>query len=95
MSKKGAPNYTQLVHEVVRSSDQPLGFEEIVDRVNDRQPITTKNPKNTIRNALNQLRLVMSVGDGCYGYFPYLINGSVFRLPLTEKTGLPPPDVHC
>lgn len=85
MAKKGAPNYTQLVHEVVRSSDRPLCFEEIFDRVNERQPITTKNPKGTIRNALTQLHLVYSVGDGRYGYFPHLLKDSLFRMPLTEK----------
>ncbi len=85
MAKKGAPNYTQLVHDVVRSSDRPLSFREIFDRVNERQPITTKNPKGTIRNALTQLRLVYSVDDGRYGYFPHLLKDSLFRMPLTEK----------
>jgi len=85
VAKKGAPNYTQLAHDVVRSSEEPLTFEEVFDRINERQPITTKNPKGTIRNALTNLRLVKSIGDGCYGYFPHLIKGSLFRLPLTEK----------
>jgi len=85
VAKKGAPNYTQLVHEVVQSSQEPLAFEDILDRVNERQPITSKNPTGTIRNALTYLRLVKSVGGNRYGYFPRLIKGSVFRLPLTEK----------
>ena len=85
MVKKGAPNYTQLVYEVVRDSDRPLSFQEIFDRVNERQPITTKNPKSTIRNALTQLRLIRNVGDGRYYYFPHILKDSLFRMPLVEK----------
>ena len=78
------PNYTELVHQVVRESMEPLPFAEIMRRVEDLLPITTSNPKNTIRNAISQSRLIIHVGERGYGWLPRLINGSVIRLPLSE-----------
>ncbi len=77
------PNYTELVHQVVRESTEPLPFAEIMQRVNDLAPITTKNPKSTIRNAISQSRLIVNTGDGRYGWKYRIINGSVIRLPLS------------
>jgi hypothetical protein len=79
------PNYTELVHQVVRESVEPLPFAEILQRVNDLVPITTKNPKSTIRNAISQSWLVVNTGDGRYGWKYCLINGAVIRLPLSES----------
>jgi hypothetical protein len=42
----------------VRESAEPLPFAEILYRVNEQTPITTRNPKSTIRNAVGQSRLV-------------------------------------
>ena len=47
-------SYTELTHQVVRDSREPLPFTEIMQRVNTIAPITTKNPKGTIRNAISQ-----------------------------------------
>src|SRR5207249_3367420 len=47
------PSYTDLVYEVLRSADRPLTVPEIVDAVSLRRPITTKNPKSTVRSALS------------------------------------------
>ena len=60
-------NFTQLTHEVVQSSPEPLPFAEIMARVNNIAPITTKNPKTTIRNAISQSQLLVSTGDGRFG----------------------------
>jgi hypothetical protein len=79
------PSYTELVYQVVREENEPLPFAEIMQRVNSLLPITTKNPKSTIRNAISQSRLVVSTGDGRYGWKYRLINGSVLRLPLSES----------
>ncbi len=78
------PNYTELTHQVVRESAEPLPFKEILQRVNDLAKITTKSPKNTIRNAIGQSRLIVNTGGGRYGWKYRVINGSVIRLPLTE-----------
>jgi len=72
------------VYQVVRESAEPLPFAEIMQRVNELFPITTKNPKSTIRNAISQSRLVINIGDGRYGWKYRLINGSLIRLPLSE-----------
>lgn len=72
-------SFTQLTHDVVYASAIPLTFNEIMERVNSITPITTKNPKNTIRNAVTQSRMIVSTGDGRFGWKPRLINGSIIR----------------
>ncbi len=79
------PSNTDLVHEVLRSAERPLTLDEITERVNERRPVTTANPPATIRSALSQGPQLVSLGDGRYGYLPRLIEGSLLRLPLTEK----------
>ena len=81
------PSYADLVVQVVREAPEPLPFAEIMERVNALFPIATNNPKSTIRNAINQSRLVVSTGDGRYGWKYRLLNGAVIRLPLS-KVGL-------
>ena len=75
-------SFAELTHQVARDSPEPLTVVEIVQRVNAITPITTKNPKNTIRNAVSQSRLIVATGDGRYGWKPRLITGSVLRLTL-------------
>ncbi len=78
------PSYADLVVQVVRKAPEPLPFAEIMERVNTLAPITTRNPKSTIRNAISQSRLVVSTGDGRYGWKYRLISGAVIRLPISE-----------
>ena len=78
-------SYTELTHQVVRESREPLPFDEIMRRVNAIAPITTKNPKGTIRNAISQSRLIVNTGDGRYGWKYRVINDSVLRLTLSES----------
>jgi hypothetical protein len=70
----------------VRESAEPLPFAEILYRVNEQTPITTRNPKSTIRNAVGQSRLVVATGDGRYGWKPRLITGAMLRVPLTAES---------
>ncbi|MCC6187833.1 MAG: hypothetical protein IT318_02270 [Anaerolineales bacterium] len=77
-----AANYTELVHQVVREAAEPLSFAEIFERVEALAPITTKNPKATLRNAVSQSRLIRPTGDGRYGWLPRLITGAVLRVPF-------------
>ncbi len=79
------PNYTALTHQVVRESREPLPFAEIMRRVNTLAPVTTRNPKGTIRNAIGQSRLIVNTGDGRYGWKYRVINDSVLRLTLSES----------
>ncbi|MAU01149.1 MAG: hypothetical protein CL608_28735 [Anaerolineaceae bacterium] len=72
-------SFTQLTHDVVYKSPEPLPFAEIMARVNGIAPITTKNPKNTIRNAVSQSHMIVSTGDGRFDWKPRVINGSLIR----------------
>jgi hypothetical protein len=86
MSKsKSKANYTELTHQVVRESPEPLPFVEIMWRVAEIAPITTRNPKGTIRTAISQSRLIVATGDGRYGWLPHLITGSALRLTLSPR----------
>lgn len=78
------PSYSDLVVQVIREAAEPLPFAEIMERVNALFPITTRNPKSTIRNAVSQNQLVVSTGDGLYGWKYRVINGAMIRLPLSE-----------
>jgi hypothetical protein len=78
-------SYTALAHTVVRESREPLPFAEIMQRINILAPITTKNPKGTIRNAISQSYLIINTGNGCYGWKYRVINDSVLRLTLSES----------
>jgi hypothetical protein len=77
-------NFTELTLQVVKAAPEPLTFAEIFERVQARGPITTKNPKGTIRNAIGQSRLIVATGDGRYGWKLRVINGSVLRLTLSK-----------
>jgi hypothetical protein len=80
---KGKPNFTELTYQVIRESPDPLPFDEIMRRVHTITPITTRNPKGTIRSAIGQSRMIVPTGDGRYGWKPRLITGSVIRLTLS------------
>lgn len=74
---------TELVHQVVRDSPEPLLFDEILRRVNRLHRIPTKNPKSTIRSAISQSSLIVNTGDGRYGWKYRVMNGSTLWLPLS------------
>lgn len=84
MSRHDGPSYTELTHQVVRESPEPLPFAEIVTAVDQLRPISTKDPKGTIRGVIGQSRLIAPTGDGRYGWRPRMLNGSVVRMTLTE-----------
>jgi len=78
------PSFTELAHRVVRESPEPLAVDQIVERVHAIRPITTKNPKQTIRNAISASYLIVSTGDGRYGWKMHLIDGALLRHTLQE-----------
>lgn len=84
MAQPIQPSYTELVYEVLRSSEGPLAFQEIVDAVERRRPISTRNPRGTIRNVLGQGKQLVNTGDGRYWYLPHRLRGCLLRLALTE-----------
>lgn len=84
MASKRQPSYTDLVYEVLQAG-QPLTVPQILERVSQRRPVTTRDPKRTIYSVLSQAKQLVSLGDGRYGYLPRLIEGSLLRLPLRQK----------
>jgi len=85
VAQRDEPSYADLVYEVLQTAGQPLTFAEIFENVSRRRPITTNNPKATIRTVLGQGKQLISLGDGWYGYLPHLVQGSLLQQPLTEK----------
>src|SRR5947208_1029361 len=77
--------YADLVYDLLKTAGRPLTVQEIFDRVNQIQPITTRNPKGTIRGTLASGRQLVNLGDGRCSYVPFLVQGSVLRLRLAEK----------
>lgn len=84
MARKDEPSYADLIYDVLASGERPLTFQEILDEVHRRRPITTRNPKGTIRSALAQGRQLVSLGNSLYGCLPNLLRDSLLRLPLIE-----------
>ena len=83
-AKQQKPNYSELVVRVVRESAEPLPFDEIMRRVSAIRAIHTKNPRSTIRSAISQCRLIANDGQGLYGWYPRLMNGSRVRVMLSK-----------
>jgi hypothetical protein len=79
------PSYAALVWQLLKESPEPLGVQEIVQRVGRIRPIETNSPLQTIRHALGQCRLIANTGDGRYGWYPRLIDGSLVRVPLVDS----------
>ena len=79
------PSYAQLTREVVQASPEPLPVDEIIEQVNALRPITTKNPKQTIRTAVGADVMIVNTGDGRYGWKTRVINGSKLRYTLRES----------
>ncbi|HWE64742.1 MAG TPA: plasmid pRiA4b ORF-3 family protein [Chloroflexota bacterium] len=73
---------TQSLIETVLRDGGPLTVDEILARATALQPITTKNPRQTIQNALTSSHLCQSTGDGRYVYLPTFIKGACMRLPM-------------
>lgn len=73
---------TQSTIRAVLRTDGPLSVDEILARVAARQPIVTKNPKQTVRNALSNDSLCQSTVDGCYVYLPTFARLACVRVPM-------------
>ncbi len=84
MTRRKKVSFTALAHQVVFESPQPLTAAEIQARVQAITPITTKNPKATIRSAISQSRMIVAVGGRRYGWKPRVISGSLLRHTLSE-----------
>lgn len=85
MSAKERPSLVQTALDVLRQAAGPLMFDELLAAVHARQPIQSRNPKQTLRNAIANTQLIQNAGGGCYGYLPALVAGNVVRHVLTAE----------
>jgi hypothetical protein len=79
------PSYAQLTRDIVQTTTEPLTVDEILARVNAQRPITTKNPQNTIRAAIQDSAMIVHVGAGYYGWKTRVIKNSILRYTLRES----------
>ena len=77
-------SYTQLVAQVLQSSEQPLTVDEILARVAAVRPVETRNPTSTVRNAMNSERRIVTLGGrpAHYTWWPHHLVDNAFRQPL-------------
>ncbi|MGC9395895.1 MAG: hypothetical protein ACP5J4_13705 [Anaerolineae bacterium] len=78
-------SYTQLVAQALSTASAPLTLDEIWTHVARVRPVKTKNPRSTLRNALNSLPLAATLGGrpARYTWWPNHLTGSVFRQLLS------------
>jgi len=70
-----------IVRELLRENG-PLTIDQLLTLVMEQGTITTKNPKQTIRNALQNDEAALSGGEKEYVYFPGFIKGARLRVPM-------------
>ncbi len=78
------PSFTQLVTQVLMITDRPLTLAEIIARVEMIRPVDTRDPRATIRGAINNVRLAASLGGrpAHYTWWPRHLADNAFRQPL-------------
>jgi hypothetical protein len=74
-----------VVHAAMREAEEPLTFEQLLERVMARSIVNSRNPRAAVRGALSQGKQLIPLGDGRYGYLPRLLAGSLVRLPLVHN----------
>ena len=82
--KPEPPSYGECVRRVLRAAQAPMPFPELLDAVARIRPLNSSHPDRTIRSALAETWQIVHTGEG-YGFLPYLLKGSVFRIPLTSE----------
>jgi hypothetical protein len=78
-------SYSECVHRVLQAASAPITVDELIQAVGEMRPLTAKNIRSTMHNAINQSPLCASLGDGRYWWMPHLLGENWFRLhPSTE-----------
>lgn len=80
--------YTKAVAQVLRASREPLTLDELLAGVAELRSIDSRNPKNTMRNAVKDLQQATSLPGrpAQYVWWPHRLPGCVFRQPLSPAT---------
>ena len=76
------PSYAACVTEVLSSSQQPISVDALLARIAGRRPLG-KGARSAVYRAISQIFQAVPVAPGRYGWLSHLLNGAVFRHPLT------------
>ena len=81
------PSFAKLVTQAVLGAGRPLTLDEIKARVEMVRPVDTRNPQATLRTAVNNNRLIASLGGrpARYTWWPRHLAGNSFRQPLANS----------
>jgi hypothetical protein len=79
------PSTVETALQVMREAGTPLTFDELLAAVNAVARITSRDPKATLRSALNNIELIQRIGDGRLVYVPHAATGNVLRVPLSAE----------
>jgi hypothetical protein len=78
------PSYVVSVANALSTSIQPLTVDALVEKVRGQRPIS-KGARSAVYRALKQLYQAVPVGEGQYGWLTHLLQGNVFRHPLSGE----------
>lgn len=85
MAQKSS-SYTDIVHFIVRDSEENLSLNEIVDKLNEEtEDNPPKNARSTVRSAIRNSILIQSVGKDQHGWLPRLLGESRVRATLHKR----------
>ena len=79
------PSYVVSVANALSTSVQPLTIDALVEQVRGQRPTTSKGVRSAVYRALKQLYQAVPVGEGQYGWLTHLLQGNVFRHPLSAE----------
>jgi tetratricopeptide (TPR) repeat protein len=81
------PSFVQLVTQALIGAGRPLTVAEIKSRVEMIRPVRTRDPQATLRGAINNVRLAVSLGGrpARYTWWPRHLAGNAFRQPLVAS----------
>ncbi len=81
------PSFTQLVAQALMNADRPLTVAEIKARVEMIRPVRARDPQATIRGAINNVTLAVSLGGrpSRYTWWPRHLVDNAFRQPLADS----------
>lgn len=77
------PSYIECVASALKDAERPLSMGDLVMAVEARRPVD-QGGRSAIYRATERLFQVVPVAPGRYGWLSSLMNGSVFRHPLTR-----------
>jgi hypothetical protein len=76
------PSYAACVTNVLSSSQHPISVDALLAQIAGQRPLG-KGARSAVYRAINQIFQAVPVAPGRYGWLSHLLNGAVFRHPLT------------